>query len=551
LYHPPGDSKRAARWFNPSAAFETGSIAFFLPILRRFSAHALSVNGGKETTMKKIVRFTRTSGFKAIMIALVILLLLIPAEMIRGLIRERSWRAEEVKTELMGSWGGKFLLLGPVIQIPLEETSEIKTKNDKGEEKVEVRIDRHYFRLVPRKLAVQAELESEIKKRGIFSAPLFFGTVRISGYFDPGKIAGALKPNQKIFPERAELVIALSSQRGIRRVDEARWNGAGIDFLPGGRGLSILREGNEWEGRNTEGVHCPVSLLAGQNNGFEITLSIQGGESLRMTPIGEDSSLSVKADWPSPSFQGSYLPVTRSYGTGGFEAEWQISRLSRNIPGSWIRMESVQPELYGSIFGVDFFQALDHYDLNTRAAKYAILFLIIPFLCLFLLETLMRRHGSTEAGNALSAGGIHPVQYLLSGIGNLIFYLLLLSFSEHLPFAAAYWIASCSTALMMGFYSRSLLGAWDKSLFMTLVMSLGYAFLYFTLQSEDWALLIGSGGAFAITGAVMFFTRKLDWYGRRDLPPDDFLPGNDTPPKGPRGNDGPEGEGLSEEHTIG
>jgi inner membrane protein len=467
--------------------------------------------------MNKALRFTRTGGFKVIMITVVILLLLIPAAMIRNLIRERSWRAEEVKAEIMGSWGGRFLLLGPVIQIPLEETSEIKTKNDRGEEKTEVRVDRYAFRLVPRELEVRAELKSEVKKRGIFSTPLFFGTVRLSGRFEPGNIAGGLKPNQRIFPERAELVIALSSQRGIRRVDGARWNGEGIDFLPGGRGLSILRERGEGDDRNTQGIHCPVALAGGDNR-FEITLSVQGGESLRMTPIGEDSSLWVTADWPSPSFQGSYLPVTRSYGAGGFEAEWQISRLSRNIPVSWIRMESVQPELYDSVFGVDFFQALDHYDLGTRAAKYAILFLAVPFLCLFLFETLVNR--GRPGGGEGPAGGIHPVQYLLSGIGNLIFYLLLLSLSEHLPFAAAYWIASASVSLMTGLYSRSLLGAWDKSLLMFLVMSLCYGFLYFTLQSEDWALLIGSVGAFAITGAVMFLTRKLDWYGRKVEAPD-------------------------------
>ncbi|MDR2258035.1 MAG: cell envelope integrity protein CreD [Treponema sp.] len=512
--------------------------------------------------MKHKFRFTGSGGFKALLITLVILPLLIPAAMIRDLIQERSRRAEEVKAEIMESWGGRFLLLGPVIQIPLEETSEIKTKNSKGEERIELRIDRYYFRLVPRELKVRAELKSEIKKRGIFSAPLFFGTVRLSGYFDPGKIAGELRPNQKIFPEKAELVIALSSQRSVRRVDEARWNGAGIDFLPGGRELAIPREGGGREGRNTEGIFCPGIFcpgifcpvpLAGGDNGFEITLSVQGGESLRMAPIGEDSSLSVKADWPSPSFQGSYLPVTRSHGAQGFEAEWEISRLSRNIPVSWTRTESVQPELYASLFGVDFFQALDHYDLATRAAKYAVLFLIIPFLCLFLLETLLCRHGGPEGGWGLSPGGIHPAQYLLSGIGNLIFYLLLLSFSEHLPFAAAYWIASSSAALMTGCYSRSLLGAWDKSLLMFLVMLLCYGFLYFTLQSEDWALLIGSVGAFVITGAVMFFTRKLDWYGRKGLPPGG-LSGHDTPPEEPPENP-PENDDparpLSGEHAMG
>lgn len=44
-------------------------------------------------------------------------------------------------------------------------------------------------------------------------------------------------------------------------------------------------------------------------------------------------------------------------------------------------------------------------------------------------------------------------------------------------------------------------------------MSFLYGFLYITLQQEDYALLIGSVGMFVVLSAVMYLTRKVDWYG--------------------------------------
>ncbi|MDR0287601.1 MAG: cell envelope integrity protein CreD, partial [Clostridiales bacterium] len=154
--------------------------------------------------------------------------------------------------------------------------------------------------------------------------------------------------------------------------------------------------------------------------------------------------------------------------------------------------------MMGELFGVDFFKPLDHYALNERAVKYAILFLTIPFLTLFFLEVFSRK-------------SIHPIQYLLSGFANVIFYLLLLSVSEHLSFSIAYLIASAALTVMMTLYARSLLETWKSSSYMTFVMALLYLILYLTLNAEDWALLIGSIMAFIITGIVMYLTRKLDW----------------------------------------
>jgi inner membrane protein len=108
---------------------------------------------------------------------------------------------------------------------------------------------------------------------------------------------------------------------------------------------------------------------------------------------------------------------------------------------------------------------------------------------------------------------IHPVPYLLSGIGNAVFYLLLLSLSEQVPFDIAYLIASLAVTVMMTLYSRSLLPSWNKSWYMGLVVATSYVLLYAVLNAESYALLIGSVGTFVVIALVMFLTRKLDWYG--------------------------------------
>ncbi|MDR2019511.1 MAG: cell envelope integrity protein CreD [Treponema sp.] len=460
--------------------------------------------------MDRFRNFTGTRGFKVFLLTLLILLFLIPVAMIRDIIYERSLRASGAENEIMRSWGEEFAVQGPLLRIPCRGIETVKIRNDRMEEKTETREIEFSVWIVPEELKADIQLGTEIKRRGIFSVPLFAGKVHLTGAFDPGKIAAetaaklAAYPaeNRQAFPESAELVIPLASQRGIRGIERALWNGGGLNFLSGNRGFL--------SGKGSGGVYSAAPLRENsaaprggsspgeQKNTFDIAMAIQGGNSLQMIPLGEDSAFTLKADWPSPSFQGNYLPAAHVIDEKGFEARWEISHLSRNIPLAW----TSGPELDSDLFGVNFFKVLDHYDVNIRAIKYALLFIIIPFLGFFLFELLLRRN-------------IHPVQYLLAGIGNVVFYLLLLSFSEHLPFPPAYWISALAVTLMMSLYSRSLLGAWNKSWLMGLIMALCYTFLYFTLQSEDWALLIGSLGAFGITGVVMFLTRNLDWYKRR------------------------------------
>jgi len=225
---------------------------------------------------------------------------------------------------------------------------------------------------------------------------------------------------------------------------------------------------------------------------------------VRILPMGQDTRAEVSADWASPSFQGSFLPGSSTITDSGFDASWNISYLSRDIPLFWkIEGENGRRDYSDSLFGVNFFRAIDTYSLNTRAVKYAILFLIVPFLTLFLLEVFTKKK-------------IHPVPYLLSGIANVIFYLLLLSLSEQMQFFLAYLIAAVAVVILLTLYSRALLPSWRKSWYMGLVGTISYILLYAVLNAESYALLIGSIGAFVIVALVMFLTRRLNWYNTDD-----------------------------------
>ena len=461
---------------------------------------------------KKSHSITSSGGFKIGILVILILLLLIPVVMIRSLITERSYRADAAEESIMEAWGSEFTLYGPVVRIPVVERKENRTKTEKEGEKIQIVTHNYDLWLTPKDVNIQADFSAEKKRRGIFSVALFSGNVSLSGSFTFERAKDELKQNQTIYPQQAEIIVGLASQKGIRRIIKADWNGGELFFKPGNRNFSFydpLPPGRFQDKMipsgysDNNGVNASSPFDTTGVNTFDIQFAVQGGKSVRALPVGEVTQAHIQADWPSPSFQGGFLPTTYTLSENGFDAEWEISYLSRSIPLFWFTDErggdnDGKMNLRGELFGVDFFKPLDHYALNERAVKYAVLFLVIPFLTLFFLEVFSQK-------------SIHPAQYLLSGLANIIFYLLLLSISEHLSFSAAYLIAAAALTGMMTLYARSLVETWARSAYMGLVMTLLYLILYITLNVEDWALLIGSIVTFMITGVVMFLTRKLDW----------------------------------------
>jgi inner membrane protein len=468
-----------------------------------------------ETNNKQTFRkFSQGYTFKILMLVALVLLLLIPLAMIRGLINERNRTAASAEADIMEAWGSQLMEAGPVIAVPGVRTEQIRTRTEKEGEKIEEL--RYPFTLIimPQKLNIRADFTTEIRRRGIFSVPLFSGALTLSGAFDPAAALASLAPNERVSFAQAEMIIALASQKGIRKIEKALWNNQELFFQPGNQGVNIIQRDSAYKDmmyrenayratrdsvQGGSGIYAAIPGFPGAESAFDIKIAIQGGQLVRFVPLGQDTHVEIATDWASPSFQGSFLPGNSTITDSGFDAVWDISYLSRDIPLFW-KNEGDYRDYSASMFGVNFFRAIDTYSLNTRAVKYAILFLIIPFLTLFLLEVFTKKR-------------IHPVPYLLAGIANIIFYLLLLSLSEQMQFYFAYLLAALGVTVMMTLYSRSLLPSWNKSWYMGLVTTISYVLLYAVLNAESYALLIGSIGAFMVVALVMYITRKLEWYG--------------------------------------
>lgn len=475
------------------------------------------LSGGKA----QIKKFTRSYTFKILFLGCLILLMLIPLAMVGELIQERSKTADSAEAEVMEAWGGELAAAGPVIAIPGLRTVETRSQTTEGKEIVKITEEPFTLVVAPQKLNIKADFKTEVRKRGIFSVPLFYGDFAMSGDFDFAQALVSLEQNERVALNKAELVVALSSQKGIRKIGKAEWsvNGedAALSFQPGNRGQNFVREVRSLNSKHSYsfnkkfrdyydedvggkgGIYAAIPKIdADTKAAFNIVVTINGGRLVRLLPLGQDTRADIAADWPTPSYQGSFLPGSSDIGDKGFNAAWDISYLSRDIPLHW--KGSGGHDYSEALFGVNFFRAIDTYSLNKRAVKYAILFIIVPFLTLFLFEILTKKR-------------IHPVPYLLCGIANIIFYLLLLSLSEQLPFYLAYIIAAVAIIAMLTLYSRTLLPSWNKSWYMGMVITVSYVLLYAVLNAESYALLVGSVFAFIVVAMVMFVTRKLNWYG--------------------------------------
>ncbi|MBI9104170.1 MAG: cell envelope integrity protein CreD [Spirochaetales bacterium] len=445
--------------------------------------------------MLDLGRVTKSLGFKIFLVGILILIMLIPVALVVRVVHERARRAEMVENEIVEAWGGTLSIAGPVMKVPCRRIEKFKKVDADGHETIETREVSFTLWITPSRMEINGDFVSSEKTRGIFSVPVFHGDLAFNGEFDTTDAFNELKADEYPLPEEIEIILAIENQKGIRSLKQASLGGQDIVFSPGDSGLNLLSGGIK--------AKAPLKTIENFKEPFNIGLTLQGGGQMTFLPLAGETEVLLGSDWVAPSYQGNYLPTEQSLDDDGFEAFWRISNLSRGIPLFWTGNLQEGGQFYNSFFGVDFLKVLDRYGKNERAVKYTILFIIVPFMTLFLFEVFWKM-------------GIHPVQYILAGTGNVIFYLLLLSLSEHMNFNLAYLIGALAVTGMMFLYSTTLVREIKKALYMIPVMVLSYLYLFITLQSEDWALLIGSIGAFIIIGVIMFITRNVDWYGGRN-----------------------------------
>lgn len=442
----------------------------------------------------------RLLAFKLGAIALLIIVLLIPLSMIGGLVSERQYQRAEVLQDIARSSSYRQQLTGPILVLPYTKVwQQWKTHEKTGERYMEEqrRQGRLYF--LPERFVLNGHVATEERARGIYKALLYRSDNKISGAFKlPARLGLGDELGLYQF-ERPFLSVGISDIRGISNDLQLRLNGQNLSFAPGSA-----------EERFGAGVHAPLPALdsqGGQTLEFAFDLKLQGTEQLSITPVGRDSRVELTSDWPHPSFVGEYLPSSREVSTQGFKAQWQTSFFATNLEealAGCVRGDNCKG-LSARHFGVSFVDPVDQYLKTERAIKYALLFIGLTFAVFFLFEVLKRM-------------AVHPVQYALVGMSLALFYLLLLSLSEHLSFALAYGIAAIACVLLIGFYVSHVLRSAQRGAGFATLLALLYGMLFALLGAEDYALLMGSVLVFGVLAAVMVLTRKLDWYGVGRLP---------------------------------
>lgn len=428
-------------------------------------------------------------------IALLILLLMVPILLIDGVIEERQDLRDQVLQDIARSSSYSQQLTGPLIVVPYRKTVREWTFDKVAQQRVleEKQFSgRLYF--LPETFVLEGEVNTEVRRRGIYQARLYHASNAISGHFELPAQLGITEDFADYRFEQPLLAFGISDIRGIGNALKLSLNGQSLNFQPGTQ-VGLL--GN--------GVHAPLPLLNGLEPvrlDYAFELKLQGSEQFSLTPVGRDSRVTLKSSWPHPSFSGEFLPMNRSIDAQGFSADWQTSFFATNLEEALQQcVAEIQcDDFKGRTFGVSFIDPVDQYLKSDRAIKYALLFIALTFAGFFLFEVLKRL-------------SVHPIQYGLVGMSLALFYLLLLSFSEHLGFELAYGLSAGACVLLIGFYVTHVLHSWARGLGFTAGLAALYGMLYGLLSAEDYALLMGSLLVFGLLTCVMVLTRKLDWYG--------------------------------------
>lgn len=435
-----------------------------------------------------ISRLPQSASIKVFAIGFLTLVLLIPLSMIESVIYEREQMGEVARQDIQRTWGNPQFVAGPVLVVPYDSIQI----NSRGEEFS----SRHHLYVLPQELSIDGNIDPEIRYRGMHNVPVYSAQLRLSGTFSDSWLEETNLSARRVDWKGVFIALSVSDARAITEIPSISLANNDIRFAPGGSQVSgFPPQVIAPVGRAVDAERLRLELP------FEIDLKLNGSESLQFLPAGDTTNVSLRSSWQSPSFSGNYLPENREIADAGFNANWRVSSIGRALPSRWTDASGVGGTAHESSFGVDLYMPISVYRLTERATKYGVLFIGLTFVAYFLFEVV--------AGPRL-----HPLQYLLVGFANSLFYLLLLSLAEHIGFGFAY-VLSCigSCALIIG-YSWSVLGDRRSAAIMAGILLLLYSFLYMTLNAESYAMLAGSIGLWVCLGATMYLTRGIDWYGR-------------------------------------
>ncbi|WP_193100142.1 cell envelope integrity protein CreD [Burkholderia sp. Z1] len=432
--------------------------------------------------------------FKSVITAFLALLILIPLHMVQSIVQERAAYRESALQSIWASYAGPQTVTGPVLVVHYTEVTRVRDETPAGgATKTSLRSETKRLLVFPKTLKVDGTLKVETRYRGIHKALVYGLDSRLTGTLalpDLKKLPQA-DGHVSFAVDSTYVAIGIGDIRGLKSQPDLRIGGKRFDVEQGTR-LDSLRQG----------VHANLDLaaLADANAGavvpFSIDLPLAGAESVAFAPVADQNDFSLTSTWPHPSFGGAFLPGERTIDARGFTSNWHVTSFNTKA-----REQVATGDGQGAIemASVSVIEPVNVYLQAERATKYGALFVMLTFASFFMYELVKRLR-------------IHPIQYTLVGLSLALFFLLLLSLSEHIAFGYAYLAASSACIGLLGFYLSFVLQSVKRGATFAALLALLYAALYGLLLSEDNALMLGSLLLFAILAGIMTLTRRVDWY---------------------------------------
>jgi inner membrane protein len=426
---------------------------------------------------------------KILLITLLSLVLLVPLSRVESLIAERAALRDGAVERVANGVGhaqsiGALMMVVPVTRTWVAEGKEYsETKS---------------HRLLATSVDVTGSVAGESRRSGIYTVPTFTASLHIVGSISDESLMSVLAPEPGVNKKlgNAKLFLAVSDPKGIRGLDGIR---VGDTLLPVSAAANNGLQGVSAE-LGAVGGGIPAILGVPQSMRFAADLTISGTERLQFLPLAQSTHVKLTSSWPSPSFSGAFAPdLAAQVSSHGFAADWRVLQINRDYPQLWVGDSVSAKQMEKSAFGVDFYQPVDTYQRDYRAIHYAVLFIALTFMALFLWEHTL--------GTA-----VHPLQYAMTGAALSVFYLVLLAVSEHLDFAGSYSLAAAAMTGLLAVYFSGILKSRRAGFVTGALAGICYSLLYLLVLSEEYALLFGALAIFFLLATIMIGTRKLDWY---------------------------------------
>jgi inner membrane protein len=441
-------------------------------------------------------------GVKLILICGLALLMTIPTFFVSGLVDDRTKRAADVVEEISSHVGGPQTFLGPTLAIPYSVPPQSPTDSTK-----------HGIYLVfPAQASTTLKTTTEERHRSLFRVPVFQADLKLDANFDLSGVPSSAPVGAELDWSHVEIVVGVSDARGALADATLTTDVGTVTLMPAAvaENITINEDPNRHVRLSLLGAK--IGNIAKPNSEFHVTsiLRFSGAQRIAVLAYGKTTHLTAQGDWRNPGFDGGILPVNRNITAQGFTAEWSVPFIARGV-----RAEGPSDSIIGldtTALGVSFIELADPYQSVNRSLKYVLLFLGLVFLSYFIFE-------------ATTGKRVHPAQYILVGIVQIIFYLLLLSFTERIGFDYGFMLAGAATVILLSMNAGWIFSSRPQGVRALVVFTLLYTLIYLLLTLEDNALLVGAIASFLAVAAAMYFTRGIDWYSS--------LPGRGTTEQAP------------------